>query len=262
MQKKHQLQMFSIIIPTLQNGNPEILKHLLDVLNSDSAVGEIILIDNSRKGYDTKNLNKVRLITPKKNLYVNPSWNLGISMAQYDYFGILNDDLIIPTNLCEKILEKFKNKYLGLTGLGNSIQNVEKAPINFCEKNTSIESLDFDILEQRTDVTYWGSAIFGKKQDYYKIPTNIKIWCGDDYLFYMNKKHKKYCYQIITDKIVHVHRTTTGLISWHKVKEKDIYNIMKIDKDFKMPVYDGKPIYKKKPNKLKHISLLIKGVYS
>ena len=228
--------MFSIIVPTLQNGNPEILKHLLDVLNSDSAVGEIILIDNSRKGYDTKNLNKVRLITPKKNLYVNPSWNLGISMAQYDYFGILNDDLIIPINLCEKIMEKFEKEYLGLTGLSNAIKNVGTAALNFCEKNTPIESLDFDILEQRTDVTYWGSAIFGKKQDYYEIPTNIKIWCGDDYLFYMNKKNQKYCYQILTDKIFHIHSTTTSLRNWYKIKKNDIQNFARIDKNFEIPI--------------------------
>lgn len=245
---------FSVIIPTLQRGNHKILNHLLDVLNSDSSVGEVILIDNSLKGYDSDKFPKVRVILPEKNLYVNSSWNLGIMSAKYDYFAILNDDLIIPNNLCQKIMEKFKKECLGLVGLSNAINNLNLLPPNLELENLAIETLRFEILQKRQDVTYWGSAIFGRKQDYYKIPDNIKIWCGDDYLFFVNKKNGKNCYQLITDRIYHIHSSTSRSNNWKKIKKEDMYNYKKIDKDFKIP--DG---YTRR-NIFKYLYFLFSGV--
>ena len=149
MKQKEEKSKFSVIIPTLQSGNPDILNYLLNILNADSSVGEIILIDNSLKGYDTSKFFKVNVIIPKKNLFVNPSWNLGISLAKYDYFAILNDDLIIPKNLCEKIMEKFKKEYPGLTGLSNEINNISLPPLDFQKNDSTIETITFKILKRR-----------------------------------------------------------------------------------------------------------------
>ena len=74
--------MFSIVIPTLQK-DTMILKMLLDELNQDQTVGEIILIDNSLQGFEY-NSDKLRIIIPNENLFVNPSWNLGV---EKDYKG-------------------------------------------------------------------------------------------------------------------------------------------------------------------------------
>lgn len=254
MKQKEEKSKFSVIIPTLQSGNPDILNYLLNILNADSSVGEIILIDNSLKGYDTSKFFKVNVIIPKKNLFVNPSWNLGISLAKYDYFAILNDDLIIPKNLCEKIMEKFKKEYPGLTGLSNEINNISLPPLDFQKNDSTIETITFEILKRRSDTIYWGSAIFGKKQDYYKIPLKLKIWCGDEYLFFMNKKNDKNCYQMLVNEIYHVHSTTSNMKVWRKVKKEDVYNYKKIDKSFKIP--DG---YNRE-GKIKYFWLLFKGM--
>ena len=64
--------MLSIVIPTLQK-DTKILKMLLDELNQDQTVGEIILIDNSLQGFEY-NSDKLRIIVPNENLFVNPSW--------------------------------------------------------------------------------------------------------------------------------------------------------------------------------------------
>ena len=86
----------SIIIPTLQK-NITVLTMLLNQLISDKTVEEIIVIDNSKKRLNKKS-NKLKVIIPDKNLYVNPAWNLGVKLAKNEYIGILNDDLIFPNN--------------------------------------------------------------------------------------------------------------------------------------------------------------------
>ncbi len=68
----------SVVIPTLQK-SVELLTNLVNSLIEDDVVGEIIVIDNSLKGFDVEN-KKVRVVIPKKNLFVNPSWNFGVEL--------------------------------------------------------------------------------------------------------------------------------------------------------------------------------------
>ena len=109
----------SIIIPTMQK-NLKIFNMLLDQLVLDDLIGEIIIIDNSTKGFDHKS-EKIKVIVPKKNLYVNPAWNLGVSEAKFNYVGILNDDLIFPKNFFKKVYDFLISKenvgYIGLDTL-------------------------------------------------------------------------------------------------------------------------------------------------
>ena len=86
----------SAIIPTLWKAK-EFTDHLVDVLIEDESVGEIIIIDNAPADFSYDN-EKVVMLRQEENLYVNPSWNLGVEEAAYDKFIILNDDIIIPYN--------------------------------------------------------------------------------------------------------------------------------------------------------------------
>lgn len=56
--------MFSIIIPTMQK-DVEILNKLIFELDNSNLVDEILIIDNSTKGF-LSNSKKVRVIVPKK----------------------------------------------------------------------------------------------------------------------------------------------------------------------------------------------------
>ena len=59
------------VIPTLQK-NKEILTKLIEALERDTAVTEILLIDNSLIGFKHSS-SKLTVITPEENLFVNPS---------------------------------------------------------------------------------------------------------------------------------------------------------------------------------------------
>ena len=104
----------SVIIPTLQK-NVETLNNLVEELVTDESVKEILIIDNSLKGYKF-NSEKVRVIIPKENLFVNPSWNLGVKEAKYEYICIANDDIKIGNNFCTKVVEKISDEH-GIIGM-------------------------------------------------------------------------------------------------------------------------------------------------
>ena len=111
--------MLSIIIPTMQK-DLEVLNKLLLELDGDDSVGEILVIDNSCKGFKT-DLKKVKVFAQKENLFVNPAWNLGIKLSSKEipFFGILNDDIIFPKNLFIAV-DKFlstSDETVGLAGI-------------------------------------------------------------------------------------------------------------------------------------------------
>ena len=56
-------------------------------------MGEIIIIDNAPTDFFYDN-EKVVTLKQEENIYVNPSWNLGVEESDYDKFIIFNDDII------------------------------------------------------------------------------------------------------------------------------------------------------------------------
>ena len=230
--------MLSIVIPTMQK-NTDVLNKLVKELVEDAIIDEIVIIDNSLKGYKFDS-SKVKVIVPKKNLYVNPAWNLGIKNIKNEYFGILNDDILLPKNFCSQVYEFLKNTdNTGLVGLDSTV--IHDTPAQEFDTYPENEELRFQPCEYKLYTKYWGSAIFGKKGSYYNIPENIKIWCGDNYLMKMNNDDKKINYEVVGGTIKHLRSLSSRDPVFSKIKEADIYNYAHIDKDFK-----GHAFYRKR----------------
>lgn len=205
----------SVIIPTLQK-RPEFLHQLTETLVKDCSVGEVIIIDNSTKGLNF-NDEKVRIIIPEENLFVNKSWNLGVREAKYDYIGILNDDICIPENFCSKIIEEISED-IGVIGTdGYSMINKSYEPETITENSFTLEEVDY--------VTYnYGVMLFMHKNNYYPIPEVLKIFYGDDYLLVMNKKHKKKNYVIENLKMYHYGSLSSKAFSDLIKQENSLFN--------------------------------------
>lgn len=92
--------MYSVIIPTLLKS--ELIWKLLDDLNNCPAVGEILVIDNS--GRFKSDLEKVKRVEVPENIFVNPAWNLGVSLAQFENICLCNDDV----NFDCRVLVRFR----------------------------------------------------------------------------------------------------------------------------------------------------------
>lgn len=220
---RNRLDKVSAIIPTIWKA-PEFTEHLVEVLIKDESVGEIIIIDNAPTDFFYDN-EKVVTLKQEENLYVNPSWNLGVEESDYDKFIIFNDDIIIPYNFVFQ-LEEWITEDIGLIGLDSaSIIKVTQ----FDAEN--ITKLDRKIKLQPVGKRNWGfgMAIAAHKKSYHKIPENIRVWYGDDYLFQLNNEAGKTNYVIDDIPIFTRISSTSDLEEFDEIKNIDtlMYDRMK-----------------------------------
>ena len=216
----------SAIIPTLWKAK-EFTDHLVNVLIKDESVGEIILIDNAPTDFSYDN-EKVVILRQEENLYVNPSWNLGVRHSNYDKFIIFNDDIIIPYRLVSK-LEKLLTEKNGLIGVEMRARiSIDK----FDEEN--ITRLDREInLKKVIHRGDWRVLVLGgHKNSYYYIPNELRIWYGDDFLFHMSEKNKLSTYVMDDIPIFTQISTTSNLEEFDKIKEEDTENYINVCKEY------------------------------
>lgn len=223
--------MFSIVIPTLQK-NQKVLTMLIDELVKDSFVGEVIVIDNSLQGFNYDS-DKVRVLVPEENLFVNPSWNLGLRESKYDYVGILNDDILIPENLCSEIFSFLQDEQNGLVGIDwdSIVICQDKKLARYPEPCTNCI---YSNQEDELYIGYWGIAIFGRKQNFNEIPENIKIWCGDNFLLKKSADSGKKNYKIHCGELYHIGSLSSKSPVYDEIKKRDVELYAKIDKKFKV----------------------------
>ena len=206
--------MISIVIPTLQK-DLYALKALLNNLNKDNAVGEIIIIDNSLKGFES-HFDKVRFIIPEQNLYVNPSWNLGVRESKYDYVALFNDDVIVSETFCSKLLP-YLSEDKGIFGsFGDDIKYVKGDEFFTPFENKKMELSPTDCM-----INGFGVIMIGHKSAFPHIPEEMKVFCGDDYLFKINNDNGKKNYLIYGEEIRHYGGISSGCSSLKEIKEFD-----------------------------------------
>ena len=205
----------SAIIPTLWKAK-EFTDHLVDVLIEDKSVGEIIIIDNAPADFSYDN-EKVVMLRQEENIYVNPSWNLGIEESDYDKFIIFNDDIIIPYNFVSQ-LESMLTPDKGIIGIDE--RGVIKIP-NFDSKNITFLDRKIDLKPIKERGWGFGIALAGHRKSYYKIPENIRIWYGDDYLVQMNNEHYKTNYIVDDLPIFTMMSATSDLEEFEDIKNID-----------------------------------------
>ncbi len=206
----------SVVIPTLQK-NVEILDKLIDSLNDDKSVDEILLIDNSAKGYE-RNSNKLKVIDPKENIYVNPAWNLGTKLAKNDIVGLLNDDIIISDNFCKNIIHQMTPD-MGLVGCDRHF-------IKAIEGENQVSNIKPDeqnpILQKTSYMdSNYGIAMFYYKSSFYKIPDEIKITYGDVWLYHKNKNTHKNNYRITNQTTYHWGSLSSSIKTYNPICKND-----------------------------------------
>ena len=214
----------SAIIPTLWRAK-EFTDHLVNVLVEDESVGEIIIIDNAPADFFYDN-EKVITFWSIENMYVNPSWNLGIKESSYDKFIIFNDDIIIPYNFVSQ-LEHLLTEDKGLVGIDSrgviQVDSFSSENITFLDREIALKS----IVNRNWG---FGIAFGGHHKSYHKIPENIRIWYGDDYLTQMNNEQGKVNYVIDDIPIFTRMSTTSDLEEFNAIKDVDKLMYEKLDR--------------------------------
>ena len=217
----------SVIIPTIQK-NTKVLAKLANSLSADEVVDEILIINNIEKELKT-NIPKVKILQQEKNLYVNASWNLGISCIKNNIFLIINDDILPCPNYCSIICNSgiLNREDTGLVGINNAFINQMPKDTEDLQEPERRNFVYFKELKNHFGTGDWGSAFFGKKENYYKIPDDIRIIYGDNYLLYNNKKNKKINYSICNLEFNHIHSLSSASSEFRKIVASDIASYKK-----------------------------------
>jgi hypothetical protein len=172
---------FSIIIPTMFKSDI-IWKTLMDLSRVD-VVGEIILLDNTNNTKEYK-LHKLVHVLNGENIYVNPAWNKGVEISRFETICLLNDDISFDWSLLSGI-ERFLDDNTGFMGMHP--QNFEDDYGSEIGLHRTTPFRDYRSSRGHRPEK-WGSAIFFKRENWDPIPDEIKIWAGDDWLFYRSQK--------------------------------------------------------------------------
>jgi len=176
--------MFSVIIPTMWKS--EILHRAIIEYKIMPEIDEIIIINND----PTFNIPtyfkdpKIKILTQTNNIYVNPSWNLGVSVSKNENIVILNDDIFI-----EKmgwVLGVLKKHFKNYDLLGLDLK-----------KSNKVDRIEIESLKDEKRPNGFGTCMVLQKKNYTNIPEEIKIWYGDDILYYTNKNRGKFSVQKI-----------------------------------------------------------------
>ena len=176
--------MITFVIPTLWKS--ERIKDTIESFKlSDRKDIELIIIDNTNSDFKDRD-SRITVIKVKKNIFVNPAWNIGSTLTKNNYICLLNDDISLNINCLlnnfEKMVEVDSN--FGMIGL-------HKRNFNVDDYNSDSDKLQLVELDNRP--FGFGCMMILKKENYVTIPDIFKVFFGDDYLYFFNKdiNHRK-----------------------------------------------------------------------
>ena len=200
--------MISIIVPTMWKFAPfaDFASNLLKM----NLVGELIIINNDRNNTPNHKFlldPKVKVFDFGKNIFVNPAWNLGVSLSKQDKLCIMNDDLEFDVKIFD-LLKNEVNSNCGMIGV-----DIEDKSSNM--RVEVIQEMSFG----------YACLFFINKQSYIPIPNNIKIFYGDNWLFNINKslnKNNKKVFGISPRGFI---SATSKNFMAHSYSDKDFYEL-------------------------------------
>lgn len=200
---------YTIIIPTLWKSKRT--EKLLKDLEECIFVDEIIVIDNKSIYEIDRTIGKIRLISKGENIYVNPAWNWGIELAKNECIALCNDDINFNPNIFGVLTKETLSK-CGIIG---------QSQYNYGGNNTNEP-----IIEKWNGGGRdwgWGCLIIFDKKNWIKIPEEIKIWYGDDFIFKYNPITKCLLknFNIETEM-----STTSDESKWDDIKKQDYINFI------------------------------------
>lgn len=212
--------MFSVVVPTMWRGAQ--LAIMLPAILGMKSVGEVILIDNASSERPT-GFNqflthpKIRVIDKGKNLYVNPSWNLGASEAKFEQLCILSDDVLFDPNIFTQ-LESKVTKSVGVIGVSHT--TIKK------ERHIKDQNIQCNLPIKLRQVTHhmpllcWGILMFVHKDNYTPIE-HFKIFYGDNWLYVTNKLAGRLSYYMDGIQICTQMTTTSSLKKFRPLADEE-----------------------------------------
>jgi hypothetical protein len=161
--------MISYIIPTLWKSE-NIHKTIERFCEIEDDNAELIIINNSNLKYSNSDF-RVKNFKMPKNIYVNPSWNLGVHSAVNNKVCLVNDDILFD-------IKKFHYFALDSKAVAIGINNN-----NRCNADSTLYQLR-EIQDKNARPPGLGQLMLIEKQNWISLPDDMKIYYGDDIIYY------------------------------------------------------------------------------
>lgn len=160
---------FSVIIPTLQRAKE--LHELVEMCAAHPRVLEVLVINNAPAplAWDSP---KVRVLQQAENIYVNPAWNLGAREARGKYLAIVNDDVLFGDEVFDEVARILRRGWFSMVGPEQSCFGGGPWGRGISHRLATGGN------------SYMGTFMCLRRRDYVPIPEDMKIWGGDDWLFW------------------------------------------------------------------------------
>ena len=176
--KSNNVDKFSVVIPTMWRALDVFERALKNYLDHE-LIDEVIIIDNDKRATPDLALlkhSKVKLFTMEQNIFVNPAWNLGVSLSKNDKLIIANDDIEFDVKLIEKIHPRIR--------ADNGVHGIISGEEKFMHPLSTDYSIDFKEWEPGDNTHCFGQLMFLHKDNWNPIDDNLKIYYGDDAIFH------------------------------------------------------------------------------
>ena len=162
--------MISYIIPTIWKSD-NIYKTINSFKRTISDKGaELIIIDNTSSGY-TPDDDRIRVFKMIPNQFVNPSWQIGVDNAVNNKICIINDDILFNIGKFHRFVSQTDAKAVCMT----NYNRIEQDEVEWSLKT---------ILSPNHRPAGAGQLMLIERQNWYKLPYNLKLWHGDDIIYY------------------------------------------------------------------------------
>jgi len=198
------------------------LFQMIEQYNACPYIGEILIIKNAASVSTLQVFEpyrKVRILNDGNNLFVNPSWNLGVSQAKYERIILANDDIILNVDF---------NVFMQIIDFGLGTESIVGFSENcFYQKRT--ETLGNVHIHKAINGRGYGFGTFMvlMKESYRIIPKELKVWYGDDILYRANIPYLIEGVEVITE--MRKTSRTMNLREQHMIESKfySRYKILK-----------------------------------
>lgn len=148
----------------------------LDDLLAHQRVEDVIVINNAvdRTPQYLPTSRKLRMISQRDNIGVNPAWNLGVQIASSDRVCILNDDVVFDHKVFSRV-DSVLSETSGVIGICPGVAEFNQPPF---------ETGLVRILPWGGQHTYgFGCLMFVHRSWYIPIPKGLNIYYGDNWIF-------------------------------------------------------------------------------
>lgn len=156
-------------------------QNIVSILD-DPAIDEIIIINNDVNSTPITDIlihPKIKIYNFNENIYVNPAWNFGVSVARNELLAFLSDDVEFDPKIFS-VVNNFANGKKNIGMIGVLVKDETSTTVyDHYYKDGTIDFLGLAEMQPEFPISNFGAFFFMLKQHWKPIPKELKIVNGE-----------------------------------------------------------------------------------